>query len=155
MPPCRPFSPRSRAWLPADRDPRSSSPRWASWARGQWSNLGHKLSNQPGSVLEQGASILSSLFGSSTISGIVNALSRFASISPGATQKLLGYLTPLVMGTIASKFTGKSMNAQGLASMFADEKANIANALPSGFSLSDVPGLAAAGSAGSVGRTRS
>ena len=74
-------------------------------------------------------------------------MSRFASIAPGVTQKLLGYLTPLVLGTIASKFTGKSMNAQGLASMLADEKANIANALPSGFSLSDVPGLAAAGSA--------
>jgi len=114
---------------------------------GSLDNLGHKLSNQPSSVLEQGASILSSLFGNSTISGIVNALSRFASIAPGSAQKLLAYLTPMVLGTIASKFTGKSMNAQGLASMLADEKANIASALPSGFSLSEVPGLAAAGSA--------
>ena len=98
-------------------------------------------------MLEQGSDLLSSLFGTGTISGIVNALTRFTKIAPGAAQKLLGYLTPLVLGTIASKFTGKSMNAQGLTSMFADEKANIAKALPSGFSLSDVPGLGTAGSA--------
>ena len=101
----------------------------------------------PLEALEQGASILSSLFGSSTISGIVNALSRFAGIAPGVTQKLLGYLAPLVMGAIASQFKGKPINAQGLSSLLADQKANIASAMPSGLSLSDVPGLAAAGSA--------
>ncbi len=110
-------------------------------------SLVHKVSDQPNSVLEQGASILSSLFGSSTISGIVNVLSRFASLAPGATQKLLGYVTPLVLGAVASKFTGKPMSASGLANLFADQRASIANAMPAGFSLSDVPGLAAAGSA--------
>jgi Bacterial protein of unknown function (DUF937) len=109
--------------------------------------LVRKASSEPGSILEQGASILSSLFGSSTISGIVNALARFASISPGATQKLLGYLAPLVLGTIASHFKGKPINAQGLASLFADQKANIASAIPSGLSLADVPGLSSAASA--------
>jgi hypothetical protein len=114
---------------------------------GSLENLVPKMSNQPASVLEQGASILSSLFGNSTISGIVNAISKCCSIAPGASQKLLGYLAPLVLSAIASKFTGKSINAQGLASLFADQKANIASALPSGLSLSDVPGLSAAGSA--------
>jgi hypothetical protein len=114
---------------------------------GSIESLTHKMTNQPGAVLEQGASILSSLFGSSTISGVVNVLSRFASLAPGATQKLLGYLTPLVLGSIASHFSGKSINGQSLANLFADQKANIASAMPSGFSLTDVPGLAAAGSA--------
>ncbi len=117
------------------------------FSSGSVESLVHKMSNQPAAVHEQGADLLSSLLGGSALSGIVNAVSRFASIAPGVTQKLLSYLTPLVLGTIASKFTGKSMNAQGLASMLADQKANIANALPSGFSLSDVPGLSAAGSA--------
>ena len=147
MPPCRPFSPRSRAWPPPARDPRSSSPHWASSARDPWRTWSPRCRKNPAPCTSRGADLLSSLFGSSTISGIVNALSRFANIAPGVTQKLLGYLTPLILGTIASKFTGKSMNAQGLASMFADQKASIASALPSGFSLSDVPGLAAAGSA--------
>jgi Bacterial protein of unknown function (DUF937) len=121
---------------------------------GAMDNLVHKLSNQPGAVHEQGTDLLNSLLGGSAISGIVNAVSRFAGIAPGTTQKLLSYITPLILGTIASKFTGKSMNAQGLVSMLADQKGNIANALPSGFSLSDVPGLAAAGSAAARSATR-
>ena len=57
-----------------------------SFGSGSIESLTHKMSNQPGTVLEQGASILSSLFRNSTISGIVNILSRFASLAPGATQ---------------------------------------------------------------------
>ena len=50
---------------------------------GSIESLVPKMSNHPASVLEQGASILSSLFGNSTISGIVNAISKFCSIAPG------------------------------------------------------------------------
>jgi Bacterial protein of unknown function (DUF937) len=114
------------------------------FSAGSIESLVNKMSSHPSSVLEQGAGVLSSLFGNNTISGIVNVLSRFASLAPGATEKLLGYVTPLVLGAIASKFTGRPINAQGLASLFADQKANIASAMPAGFSLSDVPGLAAA-----------
>jgi Bacterial protein of unknown function (DUF937) len=117
------------------------------FSAGSLEDLGHKLSNQPDSVLEQGASILSALFGNSTISGIVSALCKFASVSPGAAQKLLGFVTPLIMKSIAGQFAGKATTPQALSSLFADQKANIASALPSGFSLSDVPGLAAVGSA--------
>src|SRR6516162_7219582 len=107
-------------------------------------SLGNMLSDQPGAVLEQGSNILHSLFGNSTISGIVNALARYAGLGPGVVQKLLGYLTPLVLGAIASRFAGRAVNAQGLANMLAEEKTHIANALPSGFSLDEVPGLAPA-----------
>jgi hypothetical protein len=110
---------------------------------GSLGHLSHMLTTQPSAVLEQGNGILHSLFGSSpVISGIVSALSRFAGIGPGSGQKLLGYLMPLVLGAIAGRFTGKGVNAQGLVGLLADQKANIANALPSGFSLADVPGLA-------------
>src|SRR5271166_2263731 len=125
-----------------------------SFGAGSLENLVPKMSNQPASVLEQGASILSSLFGNSTISGIVNAISKCCSIAPGASQKLLGYLAPLVLSAIASSFKGKSIDAHGLASLFADQKANITSALPSGFSLSGVPGFAAAGSAAARAATR-
>jgi hypothetical protein len=109
-------------------------------------NLAEKLANQPGSLLEQGASLVSSLFGSGTVSAIVSALSRFSNIAPGAAQKLLGYLTPMILGAIAGRFAGKSVTTQALSSLFADQKANIANALPRGFSLDDVSGPAGTGS---------
>jgi hypothetical protein len=109
---------------------------------GSLGHVSHMLSAQPDAVLEQGNGILHSLFGSSTVSGIVSALSRFAGIGSGSGQKLLGYLMPLVLGAIAGRFTGKGVNPQGLTSLLADQKANIAKALPSGFSLADVPGVA-------------
>ena len=109
---------------------------------GSVGHAGRMLSEQPAAVLEQGNGILNSLFSSGAVSGIVGALSRFAGIGSGSGQKLLGYLMPLVLGAIAGRFTGKGVNPQGLAGLFADEKANIAKALPSGFSLADVPGAA-------------
>jgi hypothetical protein len=118
---------------------------------GSVENLVHKLSNQPGSVLEQGTSLLNSLFGGSTVSAIVNALSRFSSVAPGVAQKLLGYLTPMILGAIAGQFAGKSVTTQALSSLLAEQKANIADALPSGFSLSDVPGQAVRSAARGVG----
>jgi hypothetical protein len=117
------------------------------FSSGSVESLVSKMTNQPSAVHEQGADLLSSLLGGNILSGIVSAVSRFAGIAPGATQKLVAYMTPLLLGTIASRFTGKQMNAQGLASMLGAETANIARALPSGFSLNDVPGLAATGSA--------
>src|SRR5262245_13507815 len=63
---------------------------------GSLGHISHMLSSQPGAVLEQGTGILNSLFGSSTLSGIVNALTRFAHIGSGSAQKLLAYLMPLV-----------------------------------------------------------
>jgi hypothetical protein len=110
-------------------------------------NLAEKLADQPDSLLEQGTSLLNSLFGSGTVSAIVNALARFNNIAPGAAQKLLGYLMPMILGAISGHFAGKSVTPQALSSLFADQKANIARALPTGFSLGDVPGLAGAGSA--------
>jgi hypothetical protein len=110
---------------------------------GSLGHLSQMLSAQPSAVLEQGNGILHALFGNSTVSGIVSALSRFAGIGSGSGQKLLGYLMPMVLGAIAGRFTGKGVNPQGLASLFADQKAAITNALPSGFSLADIPGVAA------------
>jgi hypothetical protein len=106
-------------------------------------HVSHMLSSQPSAVLEQGNSILNALFGGSTVSGIVSALSRYTGMGSGSGQKLLGYLMPMVLGAIAGRFTGKGVNAQGLASLLADQKANISAALPSGFSLADVPGVGA------------
>jgi hypothetical protein len=110
-------------------------------------NLAEKVANQPGSLLEQGAGLLSSLFGSSSVSSIVSALSRFANIAPGPTQKLLGYLTPMILGAIAGRFAGKPVTTQALSSLFAEQKSNIASALPHGLSLSDLTGPASTASA--------
>jgi hypothetical protein len=111
------------------------------------SHPGHMLSGQADTVLEQGSGLLNSLLGGNTISGIVNALSRFSGIGGAAVQKLLGYLMPMILGGIAGRFTGRAASAQALTNLLADQKSAIANALPSGLSLKDVPGLASVESA--------
>jgi hypothetical protein len=115
------------------------------------SNLTQSLTDNPGSLLEQGGGLLNSLMGGNMLTGITNAISGFAGLGSGMVQKLLGYVMPLVMGNIAGHFTGKSLNPQSLTSMLGEQKANIAKALPTGFSLADVPGLGAAGSAVQAG----
>ena len=116
---------------------------------GSMGNLAPDVKVQPNAVAEQGADILGSLLGGHTLSGVDNAVSRFANIAPASVQKLLSYVTPLLFGTIASQFGGKPVSTQGLSNLFAEQKANIARALPSGLQLWDIPGgLAAAVAAG-------
>jgi hypothetical protein len=90
--------------------------------------------------------LLNSLLGGGTTAGIVNAVSRFVGIGPGPIQKLLSFLMPMILGSIAARFAGKGITAPGVKSLFAEQRVGIANALPSGLSLNEVPGLAAAGS---------
>jgi hypothetical protein len=100
------------------------------------------LAANPSAVQEEGSGLLNSLFGGGTVSGLAHSVGRFAGLGTGAVQKLLGSLTPLILGAIAGRFAGKKVSQQALTSLFAEEKYNIANAMPSGFSLRDVPGLA-------------
>lgn len=99
------------------------------------------LADQPREVLEQGSSMLSSLLGTGTLSGIVSALARSMNFDSGTITKLLGYLAPFVLGAIAGQFKGKSLTGQGLSQLFADQKHNILDSLPSGLSLAGIPGL--------------
>jgi Bacterial protein of unknown function (DUF937) len=113
------------------------------FASGSPDNIGGMLTANPGALQDQGSSLLNSLLGGGMVSGLSNSVGRFAGLGSGAVTKLLGYLMPLVLGGIAGRVGGKALNAQSLTSLFADQRANIANALPSGLSLSDVPGFAA------------
>jgi Bacterial protein of unknown function (DUF937) len=108
-------------------------------------------------VADQGTNLLNSLLGGATLSGIVAALSRYSGIGMDGVKKLLGFLAPMIMGAIASHFRGSAPSAASLSSFFAEQKSNIASALPSGLSLDNIPGLAAVGTGARnvAGATRS
>jgi hypothetical protein len=114
---------------------------------GSLGNLTNMLTANPGALLDQGSGLLSSLLGGNFLSTITGALTRFTGIGSGSVQKLLGYLMPLVLGGVAKRFAGRAMTPDGLMSMFAEQKANLAEALPEGFSLGNIPGVATAPSA--------
>jgi hypothetical protein len=113
---------------------------------GSMDQLNAQMSAEPDKVLEQGTGLLNSLFGGSTVQGIVNAVSKVCGMESGKVKDLLGYVMPMVLGGIAGRFAGKPVTAQGLASMLSDQKVDITNAQPSGLSPKDVPRLDTAGS---------
>lgn len=109
------------------------------------------------SVMARGSELLGSLLGGRDQDALTNAVGRFSGLGQGGGSSLLGMLVPLVMGTIAKQ--PGSLNPNGMASLLASQKNNIAAALPSGFSnllggtgLLDSLGGAARDAAGAAGR---
>ena len=103
--------------------------------------LGSMSDMLSGAALDKGTGLLGSLFGGSTLSGIVSTLAKFSGLGGDSTSKLLGYLMPMVLGGVMSSFKGKTPDAAGLMNLFSENKSAIANAIPSGLSLANIPGL--------------
>src|SRR5262249_59300989 len=66
--------------------------------------------------------------------GVIGEIAKFTGLGQGASGSLLGMLAPIVMGTIGKhQSAAGALDANGIASLFASQKDNIAAALPSGF----------------------
>jgi hypothetical protein len=111
-------------------------------------NFDRQLSSDAGTMLQKGNRLLNGLFGEGLSSNLANALSRFTGLSPDAVRSLLAYLTPLILGRVASQWRNQGGTTTALTNLFRDQGRAIEDALPSGFSLDDVPGLAHAGELG-------
>ena len=105
---------------------------------GSLGNLAGMLGGSNASrMADKGGSLLGSLFGNSATSMIVETLASFLGIKSGVARSLMSYMAPVVLGQIAGQFKGKSIDAQGLQSLFADQARNISSAMPAGLSLGD------------------
>jgi hypothetical protein len=102
-------------------------------------NMTQALSGNASSFLGKGTSLLGSLFGDGITSALASTLSRFTGLNSGLTRTLLGYLTPIVLGKVANQWKNQGGTPQALKSLFADQRENIADAVPAGFSLTDIP----------------
>jgi hypothetical protein len=102
-------------------------------------NITQALGGNASSFLGKGTSLLGSLFGDGLTSSLASTLSRFTGLSSGLTKTLLGYLMPIVLGKVATQWKNQGGTPQALKSLFADQRENIANAVPAGFSLADLP----------------
>jgi hypothetical protein len=86
------------------------------------------------SLLDKGSQLLSSLVSGQDQNALIGAIAKFTGLGQGASGSLLGILAPIVMGTIGQHQTaGRALDANGIASLFASQKDNIAAALPSSF----------------------
>ena len=86
------------------------------------------------SLIDTGASTLTSLLGGTTTSALTNAVSQYAGIGDSASKSLMGLLGPVVMGVLGQQQRASGLDATGLARLLASQKDNIARALPAGFS---------------------
>jgi hypothetical protein len=111
---------------------------------GSSGGVGDILSGGHGPVMEKGGSLLNILLGSSALPGVISMLSKFAGIAAGPAKGLLSLLAPLILSTIAKQFAGRSLTSQALSSFFSEQAPHINAALPSGFSLANIPGFSTA-----------
>jgi hypothetical protein len=98
-----------------------------------------------GTLLQKGSGLLQGLFGDGLTSSLATAVSRFTGLDASIVKTLLAYLTPVVLGRVASQWQNQGGTPGALKNLFADQKRNIEDALPSGFELADVAGLAPMG----------
>jgi len=87
------------------------------------------------SLFEEGSRMLLSLVGARNQNALTEAIATFTGLEQGATGSLLGLLAPIVMGTIAKHQGTRSLDANGIAKLFASQKDNIADALPSSLGI--------------------
>jgi hypothetical protein len=85
-------------------------------------------------LIDQGASVLTSLFGGKTFSGLSEAVGQYAGIGQSGSKNLLGLLGPVVLGVLGKEQRDKGLDASGLANLLKSQKNNVSAALPAGFS---------------------
>src|SRR5262249_54349038 len=83
---------------------------------------GVRPSEQPGQVLEQGAGALNSILSGNTVSNIVAVVSRYTGAGMNVVKNLIAYVGPIAMGTIASKFAGRTITPEGLKNFFNEQR---------------------------------
>jgi Bacterial protein of unknown function (DUF937) len=82
--------------------------------------------------MDQGSSLLSSLFGSQGGDNLAGAFAHYTGLEQGVMGRLLGFVTPLVLGLLGRSAQTAGGGAGGLASLLLDQKDAIATALPAG-----------------------
>lgn len=107
-------------------------------------NFANLLGGDSSSLLNKGSGLLGSLFGDSITASAANAICRFTGLSASTVKSLLALLMPLVLGKVATQWKSQGGTPSALTSLFADQKKNIADAVPTGFSLGDIPGWSGA-----------
>jgi len=121
-------------------------------------NMGSMLSGgQAATVVDNGNSVLSGLFGSGGLGKLAGALSAFSGVSKGGTSSLMGMLAPIILGVLKRKVMGDGLDASGLSNLMSSQSNNISASMPNGLGdqlsasglLSSIGGVGA-GAAGAV-----
>lgn len=112
-------------------------------------NFRGMLANQAGSkrLMDGGSSMLGSLFGGNILAQLSGVLGRFTGLGSGSGGSLLAMLAPIVLGFLKGQKRQLGLSPEGLGHLLADQKSNIASALPTGLGgmLAGIPGMESMG----------
>jgi hypothetical protein len=97
------------------------------------------LRERPETLADKGTDMAESLLGPAGISPIVDSLTRSFGIGSFGAKKLVGFLTPVVLGGVVRQFSGRTVSPEALTSLFSQQKRNIAHAVPPGFAGAESP----------------
>jgi hypothetical protein len=109
-----------------------------------YGNLAQAVGSDSGGLVSKGMGLLGSLFGGGMLSNIVSAISRYAGMDSAIAQKVLAFITPTILGKLATQWKSQGGTPAALSSLLNDQARYIPDSLPPGFSLDDVPGLTGA-----------
>lgn len=100
---------------------------------GMLDDIGSRLSN-PGGMIEQGQSLLSSLLGSGASNTLTSSLARYIGDGEGSTHSLIALLMPVLMGVLGRQQQATGGGGAGLAQQLRSEASDFRAAMPSGLS---------------------
>jgi hypothetical protein len=84
-------------------------------------------------LIDQGASVLTSLLGGKTLSALTSAVGQYAGTGERGSKNLMGLLGPIVLGVLGKEQRNSGLDTSGLANLLTSQKSNAIGALPSGF----------------------
>ena len=81
-------------------------------------------------IADTGSGLLSTLLGGGGVNGLASAVGNFAGINQSAGKSVLGLIAPMVMGVLGQQQRSGGLDANGLATLLASQKDQIAAAMP-------------------------
>ncbi|MGO8953714.1 MAG: DUF937 domain-containing protein [Rhodomicrobium sp.] len=83
-------------------------------------------------LADSGWSTISSLLGGGTLEALSTVIAQFAGFGQASAKRLLGLLTPLVLGFLRREQVSSGLDSRGLASLLSSQRETIERAIPAG-----------------------
>lgn len=115
-------------------------------------NIGKGVAALTPQLAEKGSGLLSSLLGGDLLGSLTPVLAKFVGVGDDTMRSLMGFLTPMIMGTLGRQQAAHGFDADGLARALTQQKQAVTDAMPAGLadilrakglSLGDTSGAAA------------
>lgn len=100
-----------------------------------WKTIPDFFTADSGNFLSSGAGLLGGIFGEGKTNMLSNLLSQFSGAKSTSISSLLSMAVPAILAMLGKHASTNNLSSDGLASMLAGQKGNIASAMPAGLNV--------------------